>query len=80
MLSQALEAARCWEEGVLSCAADGDVGAVLGLGCAVSEGGPLAWLERRGPEEVARRARAWVARGAVELAPPALLAAWPARG
>jgi len=53
---------------------------VLGLGCAVSEGGPLAWLERRGPEEVARRARAWVARGAVELAPPALLAAWPARG
>jgi 3-hydroxyacyl-CoA dehydrogenase/enoyl-CoA hydratase/3-hydroxybutyryl-CoA epimerase len=45
---QALEAARCIEEGVVRAAADADVGATLGLGFPAWTGGPLSYIETVG--------------------------------
>jgi 3-hydroxyacyl-CoA dehydrogenase/enoyl-CoA hydratase/3-hydroxybutyryl-CoA epimerase len=48
---QALEAARCVEEGVLTAAADADIGAVLGLGFPTWTGGTLSLIETIGLSE-----------------------------
>jgi 3-hydroxyacyl-CoA dehydrogenase/enoyl-CoA hydratase/3-hydroxybutyryl-CoA epimerase len=45
---QALEAARCVEEGVVPDVADVDLGAVLGLGYPTWTGGPLSYMETVG--------------------------------
>ena len=42
---QALEAARCFEEGVVTAARDADVGAILGWGFAPWTGGPLSMID-----------------------------------
>jgi 3-hydroxyacyl-CoA dehydrogenase/enoyl-CoA hydratase/3-hydroxybutyryl-CoA epimerase len=47
LLVQALEAARCLEQGILRGPAEGDLGALLGLGFAPQTGGPFAWLDRQ---------------------------------
>ncbi len=48
MHAQALEAARCLEEGTVRSAFDADTGSVLGLGFPAAEGGVLAQVARRG--------------------------------
>jgi 3-hydroxyacyl-CoA dehydrogenase/enoyl-CoA hydratase/3-hydroxybutyryl-CoA epimerase len=48
MNAQALEAARCLEDGTVASARDADTGSVLGLGFPKAEGGVLAQIERRG--------------------------------
>ncbi len=45
MFSQALEAVRALEEGVLEDIREGDVGAILGWGFAPWSGGPFSWLD-----------------------------------
>jgi 3-hydroxyacyl-CoA dehydrogenase / enoyl-CoA hydratase / 3-hydroxybutyryl-CoA epimerase len=45
---QALETARCYEEGVVNDAADADVGAILGWGFAPWSGGPLSLIDTVG--------------------------------
>ena len=45
---QAVEAARALDAGVLRGPADGDVGALLGIGFAPQTGGPFVWLDRLG--------------------------------
>lgn len=45
---QALDAARCIEEGVLTAPEDGDVGGILGLGFAPWTGGPLSLIDMVG--------------------------------
>jgi len=47
---QALETARCLEEGVLTHAADGDIGAVLGWGFPTWTGGTLSLIDTVGAE------------------------------
>jgi 3-hydroxyacyl-CoA dehydrogenase / enoyl-CoA hydratase / 3-hydroxybutyryl-CoA epimerase len=42
---QAVTAARCMEEGVLASPADGDVGAVLGVGYPAWTGGPFCFID-----------------------------------
>jgi 3-hydroxyacyl-CoA dehydrogenase/enoyl-CoA hydratase/3-hydroxybutyryl-CoA epimerase len=79
-LSQAFEAVRCWEEGVVSAAVEGDVAAVLGLGCYPNLGGPFASLDLWGAEAVVRCADEWVARGLRELSPPESLRRMTAAG
>lgn len=48
---QALETARCMEEGVVTHAADADVGALLGWGFPAWTGGPLSFIETIGLEK-----------------------------
>src|ERR1700726_1080390 len=45
---QALETARCFEEGVLTDVREADVGAILGFGFAPYTGGPLSWIDMMG--------------------------------
>lgn len=52
MLVQVLEAARCLDEGILRSTADGEIGAIMGVGFAPNSGGPFAWIDRRGVREV----------------------------
>ena len=45
---QALEAARCFEEGVITDPRDADVGAILGWGFAPFTGGPISYIDTLG--------------------------------
>ncbi|PKQ09449.1 MAG: 3-hydroxyacyl-CoA dehydrogenase [Alphaproteobacteria bacterium HGW-Alphaproteobacteria-12] len=47
---QALEAARCFEEGVVTDVRDADVGAILGWGFAPWSGGPLSLIDMVGTQ------------------------------
>lgn len=58
MVVQAVEAVRCLEEDILTSKADGEIGAIFGLGFAPNTGGPFAWIDRQGvPETVALLSR-----------------------
>lgn len=48
---QALEAARCVEDGVIRRNRDAEVGAIFGVGFAPNTGGPLSYIDRRGVAE-----------------------------
>jgi 3-hydroxyacyl-CoA dehydrogenase/enoyl-CoA hydratase/3-hydroxybutyryl-CoA epimerase len=45
---QAVEAARCWEEGVIDDPREADVGAILGWGFAPWTGGPISLIDQAG--------------------------------
>ena len=45
---QALEAARCFEEGVVTTAAEADVGSILGIGFPAWTGGALSYIDTLG--------------------------------
>ncbi len=49
------EAVHCLEESVLASAADGDVGAILGLGFPPFTGGPFRYLDAMGPQNAVQR-------------------------
>jgi 3-hydroxyacyl-CoA dehydrogenase/enoyl-CoA hydratase/3-hydroxybutyryl-CoA epimerase len=51
MVVQAVEAVRCLEEKILRSTADGEIGAIFGLGFAPNTGGPFAWIDRYGVGE-----------------------------
>jgi 3-hydroxyacyl-CoA dehydrogenase / enoyl-CoA hydratase / 3-hydroxybutyryl-CoA epimerase len=48
LVIQALETARCFEEGVLTDVREADVGAILGFGFAPYTGGPLSFIDTMG--------------------------------
>ncbi len=48
---QAVEAARCFEEGVLLTASSGDVGAIFGIGFPPYTGGPFSYIDTVGVAE-----------------------------
>ncbi len=77
---QALEAARCMEEGVLLAAEDADVGAVLGWGFAPYTGGPLSLIDTVGAARFVARCTALAAQHGPRFAPPALLVEMAASG
>ena len=52
------EAAHCLDDGIIRNARDGDIGAVYGIGFPPFRGGPLRYLDSRGPGEVVRRLEA----------------------
>lgn len=45
---QALESARCFEEGIIARAADGDLGSILGVGFPAWTGGTLSYIDTIG--------------------------------
>ncbi len=46
---QALEAARAVDDGIVKHLRDAEVGAIFGIGFAPGTGGPLSYIDRRGP-------------------------------
>src|SRR5262249_4824989 len=48
LYAQLVEGARCFAEGVLTSAADGDLGAILGVGFPAYLGGPFAAIDTMG--------------------------------
>jgi 3-hydroxyacyl-CoA dehydrogenase/enoyl-CoA hydratase/3-hydroxybutyryl-CoA epimerase len=70
---QALESARCVEEGVIDSAADADLGSVLGLGFPVWTGGTLSYIETVGLPEFVRLCEELATRHGERFAPSAWL-------
>ncbi|MBX3509553.1 MAG: enoyl-CoA hydratase/isomerase family protein [Hyphomonadaceae bacterium] len=56
LFSQAIETARCLEEGVLETAQDGDLGAVYGWGFPAWTGGTISYIDTIGLKEFVREA------------------------
>lgn len=80
MVRQAVEAARCFEEGVLIDASSGDIGAIFGWGFAPFTGGPFSFIDTMGVAEfVAEADRLAQAYGA-RFAPPQMLRDMAANG
>ncbi len=67
------EAARCLEDGVLRSAADGDVGAVMGLGFPPFRGGPFFWVDHLGAGVVVERLRTLAERHGPRFEPAQIL-------
>ena len=59
---QALETARCFEEGVLTDVREADVGAILGFGFAPFTGGPLSYIDTVGAGRILERCRLYASR------------------
>jgi 3-hydroxyacyl-CoA dehydrogenase/enoyl-CoA hydratase/3-hydroxybutyryl-CoA epimerase len=77
---QALEAARCLEEGVLASVADGNVGSILGIGFPAWTGGALQFVNHVGPAKFVARAEDLARKHGERFAPPKLLRELAARG
>ena len=58
MYIQALETARCFEEGVLTHPADADLGSILGWGFPAYTGGTLSFIDTIGVQEFVRECTA----------------------
>jgi 3-hydroxyacyl-CoA dehydrogenase/enoyl-CoA hydratase/3-hydroxybutyryl-CoA epimerase len=77
---QAVDAARCMDEGILLAAADADVGAVLGWGFAPWTGGPLSFIDMVGVATFVARADQLADQLGERFRPPALLRRMAAEG
>jgi 3-hydroxyacyl-CoA dehydrogenase / enoyl-CoA hydratase / 3-hydroxybutyryl-CoA epimerase len=70
---QALEAARCFEEGVITDPRDADVGAILGWGFAPYTGGPVSYIDTLGAKKFVARCDAFAAKFGDRFKPNKLL-------
>ena len=70
---QAIETARCMDEGVLMAKEDADVGAIMGWGFAPYTGGPLSFIDRVGIEAFVARADELTQLHGDRFSPPDLL-------
>jgi len=70
---QALETARCFEEGVLTDVREADVGSILGFGFAPFSGGTLSYIDMMGVKKFVDLCRALEAKYDARFAPNALL-------
>ena len=70
MFAQALEAARCFEEGVLRSVADANIGSIFGWGFAPFQGGALQFINAIGPAAFVARAQVLAQRHGSRFAPP----------
>jgi len=67
------EAVRCFEEGILRSARDGDIGAVLGLGFPPFRGGPFRYIDAVGPVAIVRQLERFASEYGSRFAPAELL-------
>ncbi len=80
VLAMANEAVWTLGDGVLRSARDGDAAAIFGLGFPPQLGGPLRYIDDRGPAAVVDRLRALVADHGERFAPAPLLVEVAERG
>jgi 3-hydroxyacyl-CoA dehydrogenase/enoyl-CoA hydratase/3-hydroxybutyryl-CoA epimerase len=77
---QALEAARCFEDGVITDPRDADVGAILGWGFAPYTGGPISMIDTMGAKTFVARCEALTKKHGERFAPNKLLRDMAAKG
>jgi len=77
---QAVETARCMDEGVLRSARDADVGAILAWGFPPFRGGPLSMIDSAGSAAFVTRCERLAAAHGDRFAPPAQLKSMAAAG
>jgi 3-hydroxyacyl-CoA dehydrogenase/enoyl-CoA hydratase/3-hydroxybutyryl-CoA epimerase len=80
LVIQALEAARCFEEGVITDPRDADVGAILGWGFAPYTGGPISYIDTMGAKAFVALCERLSAAYGPHFAPNALLKDMAANG
>ncbi|MBX3477491.1 MAG: enoyl-CoA hydratase/isomerase family protein [Brevundimonas sp.] len=80
LFRQAVEVARCWEEGVIDDPREADVGAILAWGFAPWTGGPITYIDQYGLKAFVEQADAYAARYGDRFAPPQLLRDMAAKG
>ena len=80
LYGQAIEAARAMEDGVLLSPADGDVGAILGVGFPAYTGGPFSCMDGIGIAKCVAEAERLAGLFGSHLQPPALLKRMAAEG
>ena len=79
LVRQALEAARCFEEGVITDPRDADVGAILGWGFAPFTGGPVSFIDTMGAAAFVARCEAFASDHGERFTPNHLLRDMAAR-
>jgi 3-hydroxyacyl-CoA dehydrogenase/enoyl-CoA hydratase/3-hydroxybutyryl-CoA epimerase len=77
---QALEAARCFEEGIVTSAADADIGSVLGIGFPSWTGGTLSYIDMVGPAAFVANCERLCARHGARFKPARWLVKFAAEG
>jgi 3-hydroxyacyl-CoA dehydrogenase/enoyl-CoA hydratase/3-hydroxybutyryl-CoA epimerase len=77
---QALESARCFEEGIVTRAADGDLGSILGVGFPAWTGGTLSYIDTMGIERFVAECAAMAKRYGPRFKPSKWLKARAASG
>ena len=77
---QAVEVARCWEEGVIDDPREADVGAILAWGFAPWTGGPITMIDQTGLKEFVAQADIYAARYGDRFKVPQLLRDMAAKG
>ena len=77
---QAVEVARCWEEGVIDDPREADVGAILAWGFAPWTGGPITYIDQIGLKAFVAQADDYAARYGDRFKVPQLLRDMAARG
>jgi 3-hydroxyacyl-CoA dehydrogenase/enoyl-CoA hydratase/3-hydroxybutyryl-CoA epimerase len=70
---QAIETARCVEEGVLTAAHDGNIGSIYGIGFPAWTGGAIQFINSVGPAKFVARADELAKKFGERFAPPKLL-------
>ena len=77
---QAIETARCLEEGVLTNVGDGNIGSIFGIGFPAWTGGALQYVNNIGSAKFVARADALAKKYGERFAPPKLLRDLAAKG
>jgi len=77
---QAIETARCFEEGVVAAAHDANIGSIYGIGFPAWTGGALQFINSVGPDKFVHRADELARKFGERFAPPRLLRDKGARG
>ena len=77
---QAIETARCLEEGVLTSVGDGNIGSIFGIGFPAWTGGALQYVNHVGAAKFVARADALAKKYGERFAPPKLLRELAAKG
>lgn len=80
LFRQSLEAARCYEEGVLRNVPDANIGSIFGIGMAPWTGGQLQYINFIGLKEFVKRSNELAAKLGERFAPPKLLVTMAEKG